>query len=204
MKLKLPMLLGLAAAAAHILSNLLSLVNWFVEGYGFPTLNAPFLSWPITFVVELIATLAFVFLYRNQKVRYLALGVFVFSRIAYGLYWMSLTKTPISFALKNIIGWPYSGSGALIFFSGVFNLLTTLLIVAAAVTSLMNTPSADEVTQNNLSTFVSQSVEQKTLKQTSNTLSQIENVEALGGLLAKGLLTQEEFDRKKKQILGLD
>ena len=31
----------------------------------------------------------------------------------------------------------------------------------------------------------------------------VEQVEKLGNLLAKGLLTQEEFDNKKKQILGL-
>ena len=31
----------------------------------------------------------------------------------------------------------------------------------------------------------------------------VEQVEKLGNLLAKGLLTQEEFDSKKKQILGL-
>jgi hypothetical protein len=31
----------------------------------------------------------------------------------------------------------------------------------------------------------------------------VEQVEKLGNLLAKGLLTQEEFDKKKKQILGL-
>jgi hypothetical protein len=32
----------------------------------------------------------------------------------------------------------------------------------------------------------------------------ISDIELLGDLLAKGLLTQEEFDRKKKEILGFN
>jgi hypothetical protein len=37
----------------------------------------------------------------------------------------------------------------------------------------------------------------------TNTLDGIEQVERLGDLLKKGLITQEEFDFKKRQILGL-
>lgn len=38
---------------------------------------------------------------------------------------------------------------------------------------------------------------------TSGGLSDVEQLEKLVGLLEKGMLTQEEFDRKKQQILGL-
>jgi hypothetical protein len=36
-----------------------------------------------------------------------------------------------------------------------------------------------------------------------NATEAIEQVERLGDLLKKGLITQEEFDIKKRQILGL-
>jgi hypothetical protein len=40
-------------------------------------------------------------------------------------------------------------------------------------------------------------------KKTSNVGSEVEQLEKLAGLLEKGVITQKEFDFKKKKILGL-
>lgn len=203
MKLKLPQIFAAIALAAHFFSHVMYFVNWIKLG-GNITFSFGFLIWPITFLFELVALLGFVLLYKNNLLRYLSVGLFFASRFFYGIYITTAFDFPIRFLFDHVIGWPYWQIINANFFGNIFSLVSVLLLLVATVMSLVS--SLTHSTLPELSQQREAPTEAKFVSPgiPTNASTQIENIDALGDLLKKGLLTQEEFDRKKREILGFE
>lgn len=77
---------------------------------------------------------------------------------------------------------------------------TVLSLMASKVSEPLQVHSSPEMRQPHL--FVPSATPKKVAR-TGTTTESIEHVERLGALLSKGLITQDEFEIKKKEILGL-
>lgn len=197
-------MLGGVSAALLFLANFLYAIDWIVRGYGEPSWNFSFWIWPITFVFELLAIVLFVILYKTPVLRYLAFGLFVLARVVYSAYWTNSDNGSGLYLLRVLIGWPYLGSLELTLFAGILLFLSTVLFVVTFVMSFFSNSVEPEPFASPTGNFTTT---QRVVSPSINANiapSKISDIELLGDLLAKGLLTQEEFDRKKKEILGFN
>ena len=144
----------------------------------------------------------------------LIIGVNVFIalvRIVLNSPWSYMEGTPLGMQfrwyIKIMMGHenmgPEMGPGFPWSFTEYIKILSAILTIAAVIVAFSisnnNLPKLNPVSIN--PTPPQARITPKTA--TGITGDAVEQVEKLGNLLAKGLLTQEEFDSKKKQILGL-
>jgi hypothetical protein len=202
MKFKVPQLVGGISAVLWLIANFLFIVNWFVQDYGNPGWDLYFWRWPISLLIEAVAILAFTILYKNNLLRYLAIGLYIASRMIYSLVGIYLDGFSVTGALRDFFffySWEEFNLEAIVL---ILEFLTILVFIVAAILSLIETLRAStgpsSISGNTPRVSYSQSTQ---VKKTPNPYS---DIEGLGDLLAKGLITQEEFDLKKRQILGLD
>ncbi len=204
MKIKLPQILSGIAVLAFIFSNFFSVMNWIVEGYGTPDWSLGFLTWPIDFVLKVAAISIFTVVFKNNLLRYLAAGIYLLSQLTYSLYWMNANGESITYFAKLFIQFPYWGSFGLTFIAGILGFLSFILFVIAVILSFLNLPQsvirAPGYSENRPTPLIANfsPVDPKQVQ------GGYGDIEILGDLLKKGLLTQREFDLKKKEILGLD
>jgi len=204
LKIKVPQMLGGISAALLFLSNFLYVVNWIVNGYGQPSWDLWFWIWPITFVFEFLAIVLFVILYKQPVLRYLAVGLFFLARIIYAIVLMSYNNGTEFYILRTVIGWPYFGSLSVGLFAGITLFLSTVLFIVSFVLSFIFKSEEEQSIAKPFENFTPpQRVVAPSIK-VNAAPGKISDIELLGDLLAKGLLTQEEFDRKKKEILGFN
>ena len=204
MKIKAAQIVGGISLITCLLSNFMFVLNWIVEKYGAPRWSLDFLSWPISFAFEFASLLIFVLMYKKSTLRYLGFGVYLLSHLAYSLYWMNLNNESGIYGAKLFINWPFWGSSGLTLFGHLIGSITFItLIVAVALSFFDSSPSTSishqvvTMAQSPVSNFAPQAPSR-------GTQGNLSEIEILGDLLKKGLLTQEEFDRKKREILGFN
>ena len=204
MKIKLPQILGGIAALSFIFSNFLFVINWIVEEYIADIWSFGFWIWPISFVIELAAISLFTFMFKNMSLRYFAVGVFLFARLIYSLYWMITYEATIGYFVGSFVGWPYWYGDFLTFIAAVFGFLSSLLLVIAASLSFKYLSQTATPAPGYSGNWTAPTITRTPPVQVKKPQSAYGDIEVLGDLLKKGLLTQKEFDLKKREILGLD
>ena len=190
------------------ISNLL-----FSQTYGLPTPNSlPNILRLFETLIQVGLLIIAIIMIKNKLFSILLLGVNVLIavihmfQVRYGIQSM-IGLSDFGFQLKgytkfamNYPGWlveyPWAPAEILRIVSAVFTIIGVLLVfllrekAPKAMSQVgsqvpMNKPAASTSTASSISGDA------------------IEQIEKLGDLLAKGLLTQEEFNEKKKQILGI-
>ena len=204
MKIKAPQILGGIAALAYIFSDFLFVVNWIISGYGPDIWSFRFWIWPISFVIEAAAITIFVFMFKNVSLRYIAVGVFFLTRLIYSLYWMITYDGSISYFAGLFVGWPYWGGLGLDFIATLFGFLSFILLVIAFILSFMYPSQTATPTPGYSGNRTVPTIAHTPPVQAKKAQGAYGDIEVLGDLLKKGLLTQKEFDLKKREILGLD
>jgi hypothetical protein len=198
MKIKLPQILGGIAALATIFSFFLFFIDSLIENYVSP------LSWLISFIVEVSTIITFTIVFKNIIVRYLAAGMFILCRLIFSLYWMNNYEESIPYFAKLFVGWPYWGSVGVTLLANLFGFLAFVLFVSAVILSLRYPFQTSSPTPGNSGNRTVPTITHTPPVQVRKAQSAYADIEVLGDLLKKGLLTQEEFDLKKREILGLD
>jgi len=203
MKFKVPQLVGGISAALWLIANFLFIVNWFVQDYGNPGWDLYFWRWPISLLIEAVAILAFTILYKNKLLRYLAIGLYIASRMIYSLVGIYLDVFSVTGALRDFFffySWEEFNLEAIVL---ILEFLTILVFIVAAILSLIESMFASAKSSSSVN-IAGVSTSYNSPRHSSKAPSRYSDIEGLGDLLAKGLITQEEFDLKKRQILGLD
>lgn len=186
------------------LSNFMFVLNWIVEKYGAPRWSLDFLTWPISFAFEMASLLIFVLMYKKSTLRFLGFGGFLLSRLAYSLYWMNQNNESFIYGIKLFINWPFWGSSGFSLFGELLGFITFITIIVAVVLSFFDTSPATSISHQGISIVQSPVPNFATQTQSRGNQGNLSEIEVLGDLLQKGLLTQEEFDRKKREILGFN
>ena len=209
MKIKLAQILSGIAALAYIVCNFLNVVLWILGQYGAP--NWSLVTWPIYFVINLAAFSIFTFFFKKKGLRYIAAGIYLLSRsisslfIALYFYKLSEGESPIATTFAGMfLDLPYWNGRLLPFIAAVFGFLSFILFVIAIVLSFRNRPQTSTPTPKYSGNRTSPINAHTTPTQVKKAQGAYGDIEVLGDLLKKGLLTQEEFDLKKREILGLD
>jgi hypothetical protein len=203
MKFKVPQLVGGISAVLWLIANFLFIVNWFVQDYGNPGWDLYFWRWPISLLIEAVAILAFTILYKNKLLRYLAIGLYIASRMIYSLVGIYLDGFSVTGALRDFFffySWEEFNLEAIVL---ILEFLTILVFIVAAILSLIESMFASAKSSSSVN-IAGVSTSYNSPRNSSKAPSRYSDIEGLGDLLAKGLITQEEFDLKKRQILGLD
>jgi hypothetical protein len=86
----------------------------------------------------------------------------------------------------------------------LFGFLAFVLFVSAIILSLRHPFQTVTPTPGNSGNWTAPTITRTPPVQVRKAQSAYADIEVLGDLLKKGLLTQEEFDLKKREILGLD
>lgn len=208
LKIKLPQILGGISAATFLLSNFLYLVNHIVLGWGMAVQGGlDFWLWPLGFVIQFSATLIFTILYKNNLLRYLAFGIFLLFSLIKSIYWMKNYDGSLSYAGLLFIKWPPSwgyANGPLMAVASTLSFISFVVLVVAVIVSFFYSTQKAENTTGLVGNTSSLMINHVSQPQSKRAQGQFSEIEVLGDLLAKGLLTQEEFDRKKREILGFN
>lgn len=204
MKIKAAQIVGGISMVACLLANFMFVVNIFTENDGFPRITFDFLTWPISFFFEFLGLLLFVLLYKKNFLSYVGLGTFLFSHFAYTFYWNSKFDSTFLWTLKQIINWPVFGLGSFYTIGSLFGFLSFVTVVVAVVLSFFDSSPATSISHQGISMVQSPVPNFATQTQSRGNQGNLSEIEVLGDLLQKGLLTQEEFDRKKREILGFN
>ena len=209
MKIKPPQILSGIAALAYILCNFLNVVPWILGQYGAP--NWSLVTWPIYFVIDLAVFSIFTYMFNNKVLRYIAVGVYLLTRLISSLMY-ALALYAISdnhyYSIANFaysfVGWPFGGSFGLSLIANLLGFLSFLLFLIAVILSFRNRPQTATPTPGYSGNRTVPTVTHTPPTQAKKVQGAYGDIEVLGDLLKKGLLTQEEFDLKKREILGLD
>jgi len=205
MKIKPAQILGGIAALAYTFSNFLYVVNWIAEGYGMPYWGLTFFTWPISFVVEVAALSIFTVMFKNNLVRYISVGIFLLARLIYSLYWMNLTESGVIYFVKAFVGWSNGVSAPTFILLGqILQVLSLVIFAIALILSFLNLSQTATPTPGYYGNRTVPTVTHTPPVQVKKAQGAYGDIEVLGDLLKKGLLTQKEFDLKKREILGLD
>ncbi len=204
MKIKAAQIVGGISLISVAISNIMYVVNLIVQDYLSPRLTFDFLTWPISFLFEFIGLSLFVFMYKNRNLRFLGFGVYTLFHLGNALYWSNKNDFNVIWLLRDLISWPIFGLGSFYTLGSVFGLLSFVTIVLAVVLSFFDSSPATSISHQTIS--MAQSTVPNFAPQTQSRVNQgnLSEIEVLGDLLQKGLLTQEEFDRKKREILGFN
>ena len=204
MKIKAPQILGGIAALAYIFSNLF-VVNYIIPVFAFDIWSSRFWIWPIFFVIEVTAISIFVFMFKNMSLRYIAVGAYLLTRLISSLYWMITSYEPtIGYFAGLFVGWPFWGGLGPTFIASLFGLLSFILLVIAFILSFRYRSQTATPTPGYSGNRTVPTITHTPPVQVKKAQGAYGDIEILGDLLKKGLLTQEEFDLKKREILGLD
>ena len=204
MKIKAAQVVGGISLMTCFLSNIMYVVNLIVQKYGFPELTFDFLTWPITFLFEFIGLSLFVFMYKNNLLRVLGFGVYFLSHLGYALYWSNKSDFSIIWLLKEIVIWPVFSLGSFYTLGTIFGFLSFATIVVAVILSFIDRSPSTSISHQGMSMAQSNVPNFAPQAPSRSTQGNLSEIEILGDLLKKGLLTQEEFDRKKREILGFN
>ena len=204
MKIKAPQILAGIAALAYIFVNFLFVVNDIISGYEPDIWSFDFWIWPISFVIEVGAISIFVFMFKNMSLRYIAVGVFLLTRLIYSLYWMIQYEGSIAYFAGLFVDWPYWDGFRLSSLAAIFGFLSFILLIIAFILSFLYRPQTATLTQGYSGNRTVPTITHTPPTPVKKSQGAYGDIEVLGDLLKKGLLTQEEFDIKKREILGLD
>lgn len=204
MKIKAPQILAGIAALAYIFVNFLFVVNDIISGYEPDIWSFDFWIWPISFVIEVGAISIFVFMFKNMSLRYIAVGVFLLTRLIYSLYWMIQYEGSIAYFAGLFVDWPYWDGFRLSSLAAIFGFLSFILLIIAFILSFLYRPQTATLMQGYSGNRTVPTITHTPPTPVKKSQGAYGDIEVLGDLLKKGLLTQEEFDIKKREILGLD
>ena len=209
MKIKPPALIAGISALLFLAANLMYVAARIWLHYGFP-LDAWLAGWIISFVFEMPAIIILAFLFRKKVFIFLSLAAFALGQIISTIVFAMAYEYSLVTVLKSLTNWPYLNFGSdQPFIWNIANLtlfLSTALFIVAFVLALISKDSTISVNQD--LNFIQSTV--PPLAHVSPPLNQKNpihdpyvQIEKLGELKEKGLITKEEFDIKKKQILDL-
>ncbi len=204
MKIKAAQIVGGISLISLVISNIMYVVNLIVQDYLSPSLTFDFLTWPISFLFEFIGLSLFVFMYKNRNLRFLGFGVYSLFHLGYALYWSNKNDFSLIWLLKEIVSWPVFGLGGIYTLGTIFGSICFVTIVVAVVLSFFDSSPATSISHQSISMVQSPVPNFATQTQSRGNQGNLSEIEVLGDLLQKGLLTQEEFDRKKREILGFN
>ena len=204
MKIKVAQVVGGISLISIVISNIMYVVHHIAQDFGFPILDFDFLTWPISFLFEFIGLSIFVFMYKNRILRFLGFGVYFLLHLGYALYWNNKSDSSFTWLLKAIVSWPEFALGNFYTLGTIFGLLCFVTIVVAVVLSLFESSPSTSISHQGISMVQSPVPNFATQTQSKGNQGNLSEIEVLGDLLQKGLLTQEEFDRKKREILGFN
>jgi hypothetical protein len=195
MKIKPAQILAGIAVLAYILSNFLNVFIWTLDQNGSPGWGM--VTWQIYFMMNGMGVISiFTFFFNKKVLRYIAAGIYIITRLISSLLAiMSFLprfldgNLPIALFARLVVGWPYWDGRLFPFIAGVFGFISSILFVIAIILSFLN--------QNQIEIPIPKYSGRKVQ-------GAYGDIEVLGDLLEKGLLTQKEFDLKKREILGLD
>jgi hypothetical protein len=113
-------------------------------------------------------------------------------------------EATIGYFVGSFVGWPYWYGDFLGFIAAVFGFLSSLLLVIAASLSFKYLSQTATTSQGYSGNRTVPTITPTPPVQVKKAQGAYGDIEVLGDLLKKGLLTQKEFDLKKREILGLD
>lgn len=210
-------MLGVVSVALLLLANFLFVFfDWKTDGFGRPYLFQNFWIWQLSFVFEFLAIVLFVVMYKTPILRYLAFALFCSARMLYTIY--NTANPRYLYLLHSFLGRSYeitlerityelSNFLTIHFLDSIGNialLISTMLFVAAFVLSFFFNSKEPESFAMPFEKFTAAQSVVVSPSPANTASSKISDIELLGDLLAKGLITQAEFDRKKREILGFD
>lgn len=226
------LIMGLATLIFTLSSFVEFIKSWIIDNGLQFRMDFYFISRPLSILIEVAALLMATLFFNKKLFRLIGLLVFMLIRIADSIYIYSwfvnagYRPRPISFFLENIIGIPsfeYFSSYAVF---PIIEFLALILIVASNILDLVNKNSrVTEVSNSYPSSNDDPQIQAKYHPATNNIAQPINfapvstpvigkiddaldndayiQIERFGDLLARGLITQEEFELKKKKILGI-
>lgn len=212
-------------------SNFFELVKAiFLDGWLRPYFDFYFISRILSPIIEIVALAGATFFFNKKVFRFAGLSLFIVVRIFYSIYVLSFyddlsTSQTVRLFLEYVLSIPSMLFGIVYTLFVVMELLALLLIIGANVwdlispnQSISNTnrkfspppppqarasyqpPSFSENKPNNFAPTPSPTIGKIESNLENDDYAQIER---FGDLLNKGLITQEEFELKKKKILGI-
>jgi hypothetical protein len=214
-------------------SNFFELVKAIVlDGWLRPYFDFYFISRILSPIIEIVALVGATFFFNKKVFRFAGLSLFLILRIVDAIYlysWFNkMYEYPpkaLTFFLENILAIPDLSYFSIYTLFVVMELLALLLIIGANVwdlispnQSISNTnrkfspppppqarasyqpPSFNDNKPNNFVPAPSPTIGKIESNLENDDYAQIER---FGDLLNKGLITQEEFELKKKKILGI-
>jgi hypothetical protein len=227
------LIMGLATLIFTISSLVEFVKIWIIDNGLQFRMDFYFVSRPLSILIEVTALLVATFFFNKKLFRLIGLLVFIILRIADSIYvysWyvrvLQYRPRPISFFLENIIGIPSFDYFSVYTVFPIIEFIVLILIVASNILDLVNKNSrVTEVSNSFPSSNASPQIQAK-YHPTTNNIAQPVNfaqvsspvigkiddvldndayvqIERFGDLLARGLITQEEFELKKKKILGI-
>lgn len=211
MKIKPPTLIAGISALLFLTSNLLYVALGIWNGSGLPE-DAILAGWILSFLFEMPSIIIVALLYRKRVFLFLGLIFFVLGQVIWTLFgqlWYGGGGS-IPGILQNIVNWPSinidSGFSVLWTIANLFLFFGTCLFFVAFVLALLSKDTNLTAKQDhNFAYGVVTTVADSSLN--SNQKSTIDDpyvqIEKLGELMTKGLITQAEFTSKKKKILDL-
>jgi len=230
MKIRPQVLIMGLATLLFAAANFFELFKAYVFDGWYYRLDFYFISRILSPVIE-IAALVGATLFFNKKVfRFAGLSLFIIVRIFYSIYVLSLLgdlpgSQDLRLFLEYVLAIPVFLSGIVYTIFAIMQLLALLLIIGANVWDLISPnqslsnsnrkfspppppqaqvsyqpPSFSENKPNNFAPPPSPTIGKIESNLANDDYAQIER---FGDLLNKGLITQEEFELKKKRILGI-
>lgn len=214
-------------------SNFFELVKAIVlDGWLRPYFDFYFISRILSPIIEIVALVGATFFFNKKVFRFAGLSLFLILRIVDAIYlysWFNkMYEYPpkaLTFFLENVLAIPDLSYFNIYTLFVVMELLALLLIIGANVWDLIspnqgisNTnrkfspppppqarasyqpPSFSDTKPNNFAPAPSPTIGKIESNLENDDYAQIER---FGDLLNKGLITQEEFELKKKKILGI-
>ena len=214
-------------------SNFFELVKAIVlDGWLRPYFDFYFISRILSPIIEIVALVGATFFFNKKVFRFAGLSLFLILRIVDAIYlynWFNkMYEYPpkaLTFFLENILAIPDLSYFSIYTLFVVMELLALLLIIGANVWDLISPNQSISNTNRKFSPppppqarasyqppSFSDSKPNNFAPAPSPTIGKIESnlenddyaqIERFGDLLNKGLITQEEFELKKKKILGI-
>ena len=213
-------------------SNFFELVKAIVlDGWLRPYFDFYFISRILSPIIEIVALVGATFFFNKKVFRFAGLSLFMILRIVDAIYLYNFYKMydaqpkALTFFLENVLAIPDLSYFYIYTLFVVMELLALLLIIGANVWDLIspnqgisNTnrkfspppppqarasyqpPSFSDTKPNNFAPAPSPTIGKIESNLENDDYAQIER---FGDLLNKGLITQEEFELKKKKILGI-
>ena len=231
MKIRPQVLIMGLATLLFAAANFFELFKGYVFDGWYYRLDFYFISRILSPIIEIAALVGATLFFKKKVFRFAGLSLFMIVRIIYSIYVLSLYYDDLSasqtvrFFLEYVLSIPSLNYGIAYNLFIVMELLALLLIIGANVWDLISPnqnlsnsnrkfspppppqaqvsyqpPSFSENKPNNFAAPPSPTIGKIESNIANDDYAQIER---FGDLLNKGLITQEEFELKKKKILGI-